>query len=124
VAELILKEHYYGKPAQERIEANAKAVDRLMSPISMVVQTNESGDAMNDVLSSSIRTGQTDLVQRYGRYYSLAIVRWLADLFSELCHLASSERDNVGAFYGAWEYFRTYRVDDSFLRSRKKWPLG
>jgi hypothetical protein len=122
VAELILKEHYYGKQAQERVEARAKIVDTLMSP-STVLYINEAGEAMQDVLSSSIRTGQTDVVQRYGRYYALTVVRWLAELFSDLSSLACYTY-NVDAFSGVWEYFRTYTLDDSFLKTRKIWPLN
>ena len=82
VAELILKEHYYGKNAQRGVEARAKAIDTLMSPFAMVHHINETGTVMQDVLSASVSTGQTDIVQRHGRYYALTVIRWLADVFS------------------------------------------
>jgi hypothetical protein len=119
VAELILKEHYYGKAAQERVEGRAKIIDALMSPMSLVLFIDETGDTMQDVLTSSIRTGQTELVQRYGRYHALTVVRWLSEVFSEL----TRSRGSTDAFYGVWEYFQTYTVDDTFLRTRKNWPL-
>jgi hypothetical protein len=119
VAELILKEHYYGKPAQERVEGCAKVIDALMSPVSLVLFIDEAGDAMQDVLTSSIRTGQTELVQRYGRYHALTVVRWLSEVFSEL----TRSRGSTDAFYGVWEYFQTYTVEDAFLKTRKNWPL-
>ena len=123
VAKLILKEHDYGKQAQERVEARAKVVDTLMSPLKIVHHINESGEAMQDVLSSSIRTGQTHIVQRYGRYYALTVVRWLAELFSDLSRSACHTH-NADAFFGVWEYFQTYTLDDSFLKTRKIWPLN
>jgi hypothetical protein len=123
VAELILKEHYYGKQAQERVEARAKAADVIMSPFTMVNFTNETGEPMQDVLSSSIRTGQTGIVQQYGRFYTLTVVRWLAEVFSRLSSLACYTH-NVDGFFGVWEYFQTYTVDDSFLKTRKIWPLN
>src|SRR5262249_23318212 len=46
--------------------------------------------------SSSVRAGQTEVVQRFGRYYALTEVRWLAEVFSGLCN-----RSNVDAFFGA-----------------------
>jgi hypothetical protein len=64
IAELILKEHYYGKAIQKRVEGRARVVDDLMSSISHVLYINENGDAMRDVLTSSIRTGQTQIVQQ------------------------------------------------------------
>ena len=117
-----MKEHYNGSQSQERIEAQAKAVDALMSPVSAVLHINETGKVMQDVLSSSIRTGQTDLVQRYARYHALTIVRWLAGIFSDLARSACAAH-KIDAFFGVWEYFQTYTVDDGVLKSRKVWPL-
>lgn len=119
VAELILNEHYYGKQPQERAEGRARAVDEIISPAT-VLHFNDAGEAMQDVLSSSIQTQQTDIVQRYGRYHALTVVRWLAGVFSDLSLAAHTQ--NVG-FFGVAEYFRTYTVDDSFLKTRKIWPL-
>jgi hypothetical protein len=123
VAESILKQHYYGKDSQKRVEARARIADAMMSPISYTLFFNETGDAMQDTLSASIRTGQTEIVQRYGRYYTLTVVRWLAEVFSRLCEEACYTH-HVGAFFGVWEYFHTYTVDDRFLKQRKIWPLS
>lgn len=122
VAEAILQQHYYGKSSQRRVEANAEVIDYFMSPISMVRHTDENGRAMQDVKSASIRTGQTKIVQRLGRYYALTIARWLSDVLSTIAHTACYQH-NVGGFFGINEYFYTYTVDDSFLKTRKVWPL-
>jgi hypothetical protein len=122
VAELILKEYYYGKPIQTQVEGRARLVDQLISPFTSVLHTDETGNMMQDVMSSSIRTGQTEIVQRYGRYYSLTLIRWLAEIFSGLASTASFSH-NIDAFYGSWEHFQTYTVDESFLKTRKSWPL-
>ncbi|MDA8089106.1 MAG: hypothetical protein M0Z61_02620 [Nitrospiraceae bacterium] len=122
VAQAILQDHYYDKPVQRRVEARARLVDKMMSPFAIVRHTNEAGKMMEDVLSASIRTGQTEIVQRYGRYHTLTIVRWLSEIFSNLANSACYKH-GIDAFFGAWEYLETYRVDDSFLKSRKVWPL-
>ncbi len=88
VAECILEKHYYGKVAQRRVEGSAELIDAMISPFTMVIHTNENGNTMLDVKSASIRTGQNAIVQKWGRYYSLAIVRWLATVLSELSHIA------------------------------------
>jgi hypothetical protein len=123
VAELILKEYYYNKPVQIRVEGRANIVDVLMSPVSSVLHINEAGEVMDDVRTSSIRSGQANLVQRHSRYYVLVEVRWLSDVFSELSEIACYQY-NVGAFFGVNEYFQTYTVDDQFLKTRKNWPLN
>jgi hypothetical protein len=123
VAELILKEHYFGKPIQVQVEGRASVIDALLSPVSMVLHINEAGDAMQDVRTSSIRTGQTELVQRHGRYSALTVARWLSDAFSKLSQLACYTH-NIDAFFGVNEYFQTYTVEDQFLKTRKIWPLS
>jgi hypothetical protein len=122
VAELILQEHYYGKPAQKRIEDSAQIVATAMSGYTSVLYVNETGDAMQDLHSASARTGQTELVQKFGRYYTLTIVRWLSDLFSELSFIACYT-NKMDALFGHREFFDAYTVDDSFPKNRKIWPL-
>ncbi len=122
VAELILKENYFGKRIEKRIVAEAKIVDASLSQNSTVLYFNENGDAIQDILSSSIRTGQTNIVQKYGRYHALTVVRWLVYVFSELSKIAYNKH-NIRAFSGAGDYFQTYRVNDDFLKTRKVWPL-
>lgn len=123
VAELILDQHYYGKAAQKRIEARASVADAVMSPIAMVHYVDESGQSMRDVFTASVGTGQTEIVQRYGRYYALTVVRWLSDIFAEQSRSACYSH-NIDACLGIWEYLRSYTVEDSFLRTRKIWPLA
>ncbi|EAZ97039.1 hypothetical protein MELB17_10963 [Marinobacter sp. ELB17] len=122
VAECILKKHYYGKTAQKRIEGRAEFIDSITSPFTMVIQTNESGHTMRDVESASIRTGQNAIVQKWGRYHSLTIARWLSSVLSELSHIACYQH-GIDGFFGLSEYFYSYTVDDSFLKTRKVWPL-
>lgn len=122
VAECILKKYYYGKAVQDRVESNAELSDAVASPFMMVIHTNESGNTMRDVKSASIRTGQNIIVQKWGRYHSLVIARWLATVLSKLSSIACYEH-GVDGFYGLNEYFDSYTVDDSFLKTRKIWPL-
>lgn len=122
VAEAILKDRYYGKPVQEKVEGNARAVSILLGGIAMVRHTTETRDHLSDIEIASRRTGQTELVQRWSRYHSLTIVRWLSDVYRELAEHAAY-RQNFDAFFGSWEFFDTYRVDDEFMKSRKIWPL-
>lgn len=122
VAECILEKHYYGTNAQKRVEGNAALIDARISPFTMVIHTNEGGDTMLDVKSAAIRTGQNVIVQKWGRYHSLAIARWLASVLSELSHIACHEH-GIEGFYGLSEYFQSYTVDDSFLKTRKVWPI-
>ena len=121
VAELILEEHCVGKAVEKRVHDNAGIVDALMSEHASVLYINETGEVMQDLLSASIRTGQTKIVQRFGRYYALTIVRWLSDVFSKLTHQACYHH-KMHAFFGHSEFFSGFRVEDQYLKSRKIWP--
>lgn len=123
IAELILKEHCYGKPIEKRIKRNARNVDRLLSPFSCVQHFSETGESITDILSCSERTGETSIVQKYGRYYSLVIIRWLAEILSKLSEKATYEY-KITTFFGLHEHFRDYTIEDEFLKTRKNWPLN
>jgi hypothetical protein len=123
VAELILREHYYGKYAQRRVENNARIVDEMIGRFSTVLHFDEAGGVMSEIASASTRTGQTKFVQKYGRYHALTIIRWMSNIFCELCRKAYYEFKIV-QFFGHHELFWTYTVDDTFLKSRKIWPLS
>jgi hypothetical protein len=95
----------------------------LLSDTTDVFHVDESGDSIQDVFSASVRTGQTELVQQYGRYYTLTIVRWLAEVFSKLSRSACDAHD-VDAFFGVWEHLESFTVGDNYLKTRKIWPLS
>jgi hypothetical protein len=122
VAEPILRKYYYGKPAQVKVEAKAKIFDTMNSDSTMVQFTNETGGAILDLESAFVRTIQTEFVQKYGRYHTLLVVRWLAEVFSKLADDACHKHRQI-AFFGMSEFFDTYRVGDRFLKTRKIWPL-
>lgn len=122
VAELILQKHYYGTATHRKAEARAELFHRIMSKDSIVLHNSESGDPLRDVFSASAHTGRVMHVQRYGRFYTLLIARWLSNVFNEMAQKATYAHQ-CNAFFGAWEHFQTYTVETSFLKSRKIWPL-
>lgn len=121
VAEAILLSHYYETPLRMQVEERATDLNTLIQSYTFVMHFKETGDAMTDVRASSIHTAKTEVVQKYGRYYTLLVVRWLADLFSALSKQAAYDHQ-IGAFGGTWEHFSAYRLEDAFLRKRKRWP--
>lgn len=122
VAEAILRDRYYGKKVQERVEGNARVVGAMLGGYATVRHTTETRERLSDLELASRRTGQTELVQKWARYHALTIVRWLSDVYRELSEFAVYKQ-NLDAFFGSWEFFDTYRVDDDFMKTRKIWPL-
>jgi len=122
VAELILKERYYGKQVQQRVETNARLVGAMLSGFAVVQHTTETREHMTDAETASMRTGQAGLVQKWARYHALTVVRWLAGVHREISHKAVYDA-GLDAFFGSWEYFDNYRVNDDLMKTRKVWPL-
>ncbi|END8700851.1 hypothetical protein ABMH07_002674 [Escherichia coli] len=122
VAESILEKHYYYTVEQRRVEENARFINATLSPYTTVMYMNKSTNIMQDLISASIRTGQNTIVQKWGRFYSLSIARWLATVLTELSDIAS-HKYGIISFYGLSEHCCSYIVEDSFLKNRKIWPL-
>jgi hypothetical protein len=122
VAEPILTKHYRGTAEEVKVNRNAEVIDRLTGDFSFVLFRNETGDMMQDIRTASARTGQTRIVQAYGRYYSLLTIRWMADVFSEMTRMAGYT-SGFGVLFGHYEYFQTFTIQDRFLKTRKVWPL-
>lgn len=122
VVEPILDKHYRGKSAEAGVRERAEFIDAMAGRVSLVRHVNEQGTMMTDIATASERTGQTTWAQKYGRFYALSVVRWLSNIFDDLVHEAVY-RKNIDALFGHSEFFATYRVPDSFLLTRKWWPL-
>lgn len=122
VVEPILDKHYRGKKAEAGVKHRAAVIDALIGEASMVLFTDETGNMMSDISTASERTGQTKWAQKYGRFYTLSVVRWLSHIFTELVHEAAYRR-GIDSLFGHYEFFTTYTGNDKFLLTRKVWPL-
>lgn len=122
VVEPILDQHYRGRRVEERVQHRAAIINSMMGDMALVRYTNETGGVMSDVNTASERSRQTKWAQKYGRFYTLSVVRWLAYIFDKMTHRAGYT-PSLGSLFGHYEFFQTYTVDDSFLKTRKIWPL-
>ena len=119
VSEEILNNHYYGKEIEQRVTENATEIHRIQSP-ALVNYTDESGNPMTDIFSSSVHTGKTEVVQKWSRFYVLFIIRWLADIYRKIS-VKAAYGDQPG-FFGSEEFFACYTLADRELKSYKVWP--
>lgn len=122
VVEPVLDKHYRGKSAEAGVRQRAAMIDAMIGHATLVRHVNEQGMMMTSVATASERTGQTTWARKYGRFYTLSVVRWLCDIFEKLINMAAYDK-NIGALFGHNEYFHTYLVPNSFLLNRKEWPL-
>ena len=122
VAETILKAHYYGKSTEKKVEANANAGEAMIGGFTSVLHFDELGHTMESWYVASRHTGKTEIVQKWSRFYTLEIVRGLASILKVLFFDAAYQQ-NKEQFFGHWELLYTFLVEDSFLKTRKTWPL-
>ena len=121
VGESVLQKYYYGKAIQKKVETNAEFIHLKISSNCTVIHTHESGEMILDVKSASIQTRKNEIVQKFGRFHALTIVRWLSNLLLEIAHIACYGY-NIGGFSGINEFFESYIVGDKLLKVQKKWP--
>src|SRR5712691_11621282 len=97
IARQILAKHY-PKQKRERDERNTAAIGAMMEPIPMVLQSSEDGTELNTVESASRRTGENKIMQKYGTFYCLKIVRFAFMVMYDLEHEArKANLDDVPA---------------------------
>jgi hypothetical protein len=121
VGQLILSKHY-SKRQQERDAAKYRAMAMVMRSSTSVLHHSEEGIMIDDIETLMLHAGATNVVQRYGRLYTLQIVRWLAFLISDLSRIGADER-RIEPLLWLNEPFAMFGGEDGYLRDRKIWSI-
>lgn len=122
VAEAVLKDRYTGKKAQTEIEQKAASAQPFLGRAIVVGVHTETRKPIASFREAVLRSGQNELVQKWARYHTLTIVRWLSETYCLLSQRATYE-EKQDTFFGSWEFFESYCAPDQFLRTRKVWPI-
>lgn len=122
VVEPILAKHFHGTKRQKRAQLDAAILNSLIGEHSIVLHLDESGNRISDVAGGSYRTSENELAQRYGRFYTLRIVRWMSEVFVTLTAPISGPNGDPTLF-GHHEIVGTFVAPDQYLRDRRKWPI-
>lgn len=94
----------------------------LLASTTMIFHHGEDGAEINDARDFIYRAAEAVVVQKYGRLYTLQIVRWLASLLAELSHYGAYTK-RIESLLGLNEPFELFRTEDSYLRDRKTWSI-
>jgi hypothetical protein len=121
VAEPILERHYT-KAMRRRDEADAAMLEAMFGDRATVVHHSEAEEIIDSVTKLHLRAGATRVVQRYGRVYTLQIVRWLVEGLCDLLRALPNGKASE-AFMGLNEPFVLFRNDDQYFRGRKTWSI-
>lgn len=121
VGQPILARHY--SPRQRhRDEEEAKVMQLFFGESALIVHSGEEGDDIRTLESLLRRAGATRVLQKYGRLYTLQIVRWLASLVSHLSSVGAYKK-RIEPLLGLNEPFVMFRNPDQYLRDRKTWSI-
>jgi hypothetical protein len=121
VGQPILSKHYSTRQ-QQRDQVGAAAMATLMRDSLFVLHHTEEGVMIGDIEELMRHTGATNVVQKYGRLYTLQIVRWLAFLISDLSHTGADDK-RIEPLFGLNEPFIMFMSEDRFLLTRKTWSI-
>jgi hypothetical protein len=113
----ILLKHY-PKQRQARDKRVARAAGRVMSDSWFVLHKSESGSPINSIAEMLEHGGKTAIVQKWGQFYTLQIIRYVAKLISELSYRAELCSSDVPHLI---EFFSIFLNEDKYLQSRKTW---
>src|SRR5665647_2554836 len=122
VAERILERHYRGTPRESRDKENITLIEQLVGDSAQVLHHDELGHLMDDIGTASRRTAECAVAQKYGRFYTLRLVRWMSDLYGDIVW-AGAYQEGIAILFGHEERVMTFRAPDHFLLTRKRWPL-
>ena len=117
----ILNAHYLGSKTENKVRKKADWDAQEFGGKTFVLRVNELGKIMTDLKTVILWEGQSPTVQKYGRFYTLRVVRWLAIVFNALCHLGGYQY-NIASLIEHGSLFTEYRGSDRDLEHYKKWP--
>ena len=106
---------------QKKYQRNAEIIDALLGPSSVVQFHSERGDEMNTIYKASLQTGMTEFAKPYVRMYVLQLVRFLAQLLSELSYM--SHKAMLDAIPHLGEFFAIFDNSDNYFKKRKTWSI-
>ncbi len=115
-------ERHYSDRQRKKDEANAVFMDKMLGDDSIVIHHGEDGAEIDNVGDLVARAGATTVVQKYGRLYTLQIVRWLAAILYELSHFGAYQK-RIEPLLGLNDPFAIFGKDDRYLRDRKTWSI-
>jgi hypothetical protein len=113
-------DRHYSQQQREKDEASAVNIENILADSSLVIHSMETGEPILDVHTLVARGKATRVVQKYGRLYTLQIVRWLASIIFDLSHREAYEQ-RIKALLGLHEPFAIFLNEDKYLRDRKTW---
>lgn len=113
----VLYEQKVSTKKKNSIEANAKIIDIMLTPISMVRHSSESRNEINTIRDASYNTGMNQAITKYRQLYLLQIIRYWVELLCSLQDRAFRINHEEIPFFS--EIFAIFYNEDKFFLSRR-----
>lgn len=121
VGKPILQKHY-SQRQREKDEEQSKLIHDVLSEHTMVLHHDEQEKKIDSIEAMMMQAKATSIVQKYGMFYTLQIVRWLAFLIAEISHRGAYQH-RIEPLLGLDERFFIFMNTDDFLKGRKTWSI-
>ena len=121
VATAICERHYTTRQKMKN-EARGQFVQAIVGESVKIVHHAENGTEIDDLGSFYARSKATPVVQKYGRLYTLQIVRWLASVISDLSY-RGAYGERIESLLGLDEPFSMFCSGDQYLRDHRAWSI-
>lgn len=113
-------ERHYSEAMRERDRRNAAMIGAMMGGVSSVRHVSEDGTVLGTIEDASLRTGENQIMQKYGTFYCAKVVRFPYMILYDLEYAAhAAHLDDVPALH---EFFFPFLNRDAYLKSRKTFP--
>jgi hypothetical protein len=121
VGEPIVDQHYLSRQ-KKKTDEMAQDLQAKVGHISVVRHTTEIGLPINDVPSMVQHNAKQRIVQRWGQFYALQLIRWITYTLRDLS-IKGGYNKRIEALFCIHETFRIFMNDDQMLKKRSTWNV-
>lgn len=119
VGALIFEKHHSAKK-RDMEQARAKAIAGVVGDVMSIRFTREDGRPIDTAEAMFSEGPKVELLQKWGQFYCVRLVRYFAVFLSELGREAWGKNEDVPYFS---YFFRVFSNDDAYIKSVKTWKI-
>jgi hypothetical protein len=82
--------------------------------------TREDGQSIDSAEAMFTEGPKVELLQKWGQFYCVRLVRYFSEVLSELGREASGKSEDVPYFS---DFFRVFYNDDPYIKTVKTWSI-
>jgi len=120
VGKLILAKHYSVRKQMGDV-LEAQELQASMGNVVSGIRFDEAGESIDTLEEGLIHGAEGRVIQKFGQFYCLQLIRYLASVLEELRQISQREGFQAMPFFG--EIFSWFLNEDAMLKSLKTWRI-